>query len=186
MKIAVVSTPWLSVPPKGYGGTERVVNYLTEGLVKCGHDVTLYATGDSHTSASLNYYYKKALGNDKNLKLDPLYMLDHIDYFFKEVNKDFDIVHYHTGKIGLYFFEYSDCPVVTTYHTPIGASLTSKDKGSLSPKSLEFLRRYKHYPFVSISYSQRKMLPDLNYIANVYNGIDIDKFSYFRNVLTLL
>ncbi|MBI2641802.1 glycosyltransferase, partial [Candidatus Roizmanbacteria bacterium] len=68
MKIVMLSTPWIPVPPKGYGGTELVVANLAEGLLKKGHEVTVFATGDSVTSARLEYYYPKALGNNFFLK----------------------------------------------------------------------------------------------------------------------
>ncbi|EKE15263.1 MAG: Glycosyl transferase group 1, partial [uncultured bacterium] len=76
MKIAIISTPWIAVPPLGYGGTERVVFNIVEGMVKKGHQVTLFATGDSKTSAKLKYYYQKAIGNNFFLKLNPYYLLN--------------------------------------------------------------------------------------------------------------
>ncbi|MCJ7826002.1 glycosyltransferase, partial [Patescibacteria group bacterium] len=64
MRIAQIAPPWVAVPPTGYGGIERIISTLTEELVRRGHDVTLFATGDSKTSGTLSSYYEKAIGND--------------------------------------------------------------------------------------------------------------------------
>ncbi len=106
MKIAILSTPWISVPPKGYGGMELVVSNLTEELVKKGHDVMLFATGDSKTSANLRFYYKKNLGNDLFLKKNPYYLLNHLHAFFKIIKKEkFDIIHNNAQYIPQFFLD---------------------------------------------------------------------------------
>src|SRR5881227_2667144 len=99
MKIAHVAPLYESVPPKLYGGTERVVSYLTEALVDLGHEVTLYATGDSVTSARLRRCCKRALRLDES-SIDPV--ADHVfmaEQVFREAD-DFDFVHSHIDYIG--------------------------------------------------------------------------------------
>ena len=117
MKIALLSTPWIALPPKGYGGIELVVSNLAEGLVKRNHDVTLFATGDSTSSAKLKFYYPKALGNDLELKKNSYNLLLHIDSFLQFVNLErFDIVHIHVGQISMFLIDSFHSPFVHTIH----------------------------------------------------------------------
>src|SRR5262245_56395662 len=92
MRVAIISTPFLSVPPKDYGGTELIVYELVEGLVDMGHDVTLFATGDSNTRAELAYFYEKP-----KWPPHPIPDLHHSAWAFGQVSKqNFDIVHAHS------------------------------------------------------------------------------------------
>ena len=168
MRIAQVVAPWLSVPPAGYGGTEGVVHDLTEELVRRGHDVTLFATGDSRTAAKLSWVYEKALGNDGRLTTDPFTLLSQIHPVFTHASA-FDIIHVHGIRQALFFSDLVATPVVHTLHSTITQGDASFEKYAI----------YKSFPkqnYVSISNSQRKGIPELNYVGTVYNGIDLSEF----------
>jgi len=173
MKIAQVSPPWLPVPPVGYGGTELVVHNVTEELVKRGHEVTLFATGDSKTKAKLEYYYESALGNDAFKKKNPLTWLLHLHQLFAHA-EDFDIIHNHAQYIGMILADLVKTPSVHTLHGAFYQGLDAPS-GEIDEKRAALLR-FKNRPFISISNHQRTGLPDLNYVATVYNGIDIAEF----------
>ena len=116
MKIAVISTPHERTPPARYGGTERVVYYLIEGLVRRGHDVTLFATGDSRTSAKLKYAFEKP---DRNYSAER--EIQHVLYALNEIRSDgFELVHNHCDWYGIAPFlkgvEDLGIPAVTTTH----------------------------------------------------------------------
>lgn len=170
MRIAQLSPIWLPVPPTGYGGTERIVSYLTEGLVKRGHDVTLFASGDSQTTATLEAFFPKALGNSGEIQKNPLLPLIHILECFKHAS-EFDIIHSHTQYLGFFFADLTTTPVVHTLH----GSFTEEDVPS---EKRIVLRRFQKQHFISISNDQRKALPKLNYAATVYNGIPIEEFAF--------
>jgi len=170
MKIALIAPPWLSVPPVGYGGTEIIVHHLTEGLVKCGHEVTLFASGDSKTSAKLVSVFPKALGNSGEIKSDPLKpLLSYIDCF--ERAGEFDVIHNHAQYYAMFLAGLVKTPVVHTLHGSFAKEYTPEGK-------ILTLRRFKNNNFVSISNFQRNDMPDLNYIATVYNGIDTSEIEF--------
>lgn len=170
MKIAILSTPWVSVPPQGYGGSELVVANLIEELVKKGHQVMLFATGDSQTSARLEFEYDKALGNNWSIKQNPYYSFNHIHKFFSLVkNEDFDILHNHNQYFPMFFFDLQDKPFVHTLHGAFYSQLKSNVGYQYGKR--EILLRFSHHPFISISDNQRQGLPQLNYIKTIYNGI---------------
>jgi len=167
MRIAQVAPLYESVPPKLYGGTERVVYYLTEELVKLGHEVILFASGDSQTSANLIAPIPEAIRLSKKYK-DPI--VPHL-YMFEEVYKRaelFDVIHFHTEYLHLPIAVRSNTPFLTTLHGRL-------DLYEYQP----FFRKFKNCPFVSISNSQRKPLPWLNWQATVYHGLpeNLYKFS---------
>ncbi len=167
MRIAQVAPLHESVPPKLYGGTERVVSYLTEELVNMGHEVILFASGDSQTKAQLIPICPCALRLDKNCR-DPLiwhfYMLEEV---FKKA-KFFDVIHFH--------IEYLHLPLATRYNTPFITTL----HGRLDlPEHVPFFRKFKDAPFVSISYSQRKWLPWLNWQATIYHGLPKELYKFY-------
>ncbi|HTZ46441.1 MAG TPA: glycosyltransferase family 4 protein [Verrucomicrobiae bacterium] len=162
MRIAQIAPLYESVPPKLYGGTERVVSYLTEELVRLGHDVTLFASGDSKTSANLVSGCKTALRLNRTCR-DPL--AHHTVLMGKVLSMadEFDVLHFHTdylhfpatGSLGL--------PVVTTLHGRL-------DLPDLVPV-------YEHFdkqPIVSISQSQRRPLARAHWIGNVYHGLPMN------------
>ena len=143
MKIAQVSPLYESVPPKLYGGTERVVAYLTEELIRQGHEVTLFASGDSITNARLVAACDRALRLDENVKDSLAHHFVQLEQVFEEA-ENFDIVHFHAGYLHFPLFLRQATPFVTTLHGRL-------DLGDLVP----LYRRYKDVPLVSISDHQR-------------------------------
>ena len=169
MKIAQVAPPWLPVPPRGYGGIEAVMSSLTEGLVARGHEVTLFATGDSVTKAKLSYVYEKALGNDGSLKNNPYTQMFQIYPAFIRSN-EFDIIHVHGEGQAMFLADLIKTPVVHTIH----GTLT---EGEQNPDKRKVYQMFTKQNFVSISNAQREGLPNLNYVATVYNGIELSQFT---------
>jgi len=168
LKIAQLILPWIALPPKGYGGTERIVTWLTEGLVKKGHEVTLFASGDSTTSAKLSSVVDKALTlqTDVHSTISAnLYPLCHTASCFSKA-EEFDIIHSHAQYLALPFSAIVKTPTVHTFHR--------KFKGL---EDEEFLVKYfKNEKFISISNNQREF--GLNFVATVYNGIPVDDFEF--------
>ena len=165
MKIAQIAPLYESVPPKLYGGTERVVSSLTEQLVEMGHEVTLFASGDSKTSARLVAPCRQALrllGNECVDKLAHHYvMLDMV----RELASDFDVLHFHVDYLHFPFTRTCGVPHVTTLH------------GRLNIPDLPPLyQRFATAPLISISQSQRKPLPHVNWVGNVYHGLPVNNF----------
>src|SRR3972149_1720673 len=118
LRIAQLVLPWIPLPPPGYAGTERVVYSLTEGLVKRGHQVTLVASGDSHTSAKLEAVLPEALGLQADVKAaqaGSFYPLMHVAHCF-ELASQFDIIHSHAQFLGLPFAAAVKTPSVHTFH----------------------------------------------------------------------
>ena len=159
MRIAQVAPLYESVPPHLYGGTERVVSYLTEALVDQGHEVTLFASGDSITQARLIPGCERSLRLSEDC-VDPLahhaVMLDKVISLVDE----FDIIHFHTDYAHFPFSKNMGLPNVTTLH------------GRLDLPDLQPL--YEHFnemPLVSISFAQREPLGDVNWAGNVYHGL---------------
>ncbi len=170
MKIALLAPPYLPVPPVGYGGTERIVHYLAENLVKRGYDVTLFASGDSKTTAKLFSTFPKSLGNSGEIKNKPLYpLLSYIDCFSRA--SDFDIIHNHAQYYAMFLADLIKTPVVHTIHGSFAKGEVPEDKRMA-------LERFRDHFFVSISFNQRESLPDINWVDTVYNGIDISKYPF--------
>lgn len=163
MKIAQLAPLQERIPPRGYGGIERVVCDLCEGLTKRGHQVTLFASGDSKTKARLVSVYPRSIRTDKKVKKPFTLEFLNITNVFEKADK-FDIIHNHTGELGIMLSRFSKTPVVTTLH------------GIFTPENKRVFRKYKNMPFVSISFNQRKGMPQLNYVATVYNGINVEDF----------
>src|SRR5579883_2773533 len=115
MRIAQVAPLYESVPPKLYGGTERVVSYLTEQLVRSGHDVTLFASGDSETSARLVPGCDRALWHDPYCRETLPHHVRLMDLVFRQAG-DFDIIHFHCDYLHLPFLRNCPIPTVTTLH----------------------------------------------------------------------
>src|SRR5215510_928641 len=159
MRIAQIAPLMESVPPRLYGGTERIVSYLVEELVKLGHDVTLFASGDSVTSAELAPCAVTALRLDPAVK-DPIphymLMLDQI----RERMDEFDVLHFH---IDMFHF-----PLVR----PVaGRTLTTLHGRQDLPDLRAFYFGFRDIPLVSISHAQRAPLPHANFAATVHHGI---------------
>ena len=159
LKIAQIAPLTERVPPQLYGGTERVVSYLTEELVRRGHEVVLFASGDSMTSATLVAGAPKALRMEPSVK-DPL---PHIVLLLEEVRKraeEFDVLHFHT--------EILHFPVFRPYATRCLTTLHSRlDRSDIWP----FYREFSDMPVVSISNDQRHPLPHANWVATIPHGL---------------
>lgn len=166
MKIAQLAQPILPTPPLFYGGTERIVSMLTESLVKRGHKVTLYATGDSKTKARLKYQYKKAVGIDD---FRPIHSLVQTSSAFND-SGDYDIIHNHAEAYCLPMAKYVKTPVVTTLHNDYIVGNTPQ---------FSLFRNSSH--FVFISKSQKKRLRGLRSAGVVYNATDMDKYKICEN-----
>lgn len=159
MRIAQIAPLAEAVPPKLYGGTERVVSWLTEELVRLGHDVTLFASGDSETSATLSP------GSEQGLRLlgindhtaSNLVMLDSV----RRRAEEFDVIHCHIDLLQYPMFQHMGHKIVTTLHGRLDV-----------PDFLPIYKAYPYMPLVSISDNQRKpMPPGLNWLATVYHGL---------------
>ncbi len=175
LKIAQIVNIWQSIPPIGYGGTESVVADLTEGLVKKGHDVTLFTTGDSKTSAHQASFFQERLLH-KNIPWNNyLYPLTHFLWAYDEIKKsgEFDIIHGHLSLasdfLSLAFASGQIVPSIFTLHFPLPLEERTKDRRVV----FEYL---KNMNFVSISNSQRKL--PLRFAATVYHGINVGDFPF--------
>src|SRR6476660_4703545 len=148
-----------SVPPRLYGGTERIVSYLSEELVALGHEVTLFASGDSITAANLVPCVPKALRLDASVR-DPIpyymLMLDHV----RQRLDDFDVLHFHIDQFHFPLFRPIAGRTVTTLHG-------RQDLPDLRPLYLGF----GDMPLVSISNAQRRPVPNANFAGTVHHGI---------------
>ncbi|MBL1275476.1 MAG: glycosyltransferase family 4 protein [Ectothiorhodospiraceae bacterium] len=165
MKIAQVSPLTESVPPQQYGGIERIVSYLTEELVAQGHEVTLFASGDSVTASTLVSPCKRSLRREgcQEPQVQHLVMFEEI---YRRAS-DFDVIHFHTGYQHFPMGRRLNVPHITTHH------------GRLDIPEVEMLNREFHeMPVVSISDSQRKPLPYANWQGTAYNGLPLDLYKY--------
>jgi glycosyltransferase involved in cell wall biosynthesis len=159
MKIAQIAPLMESVPPRLYGGTERIVSYLTDELARLGHDVTLFASGDSVSRANLVRCVPQALRLDANVRdVIPYYMLmlDRV----RELADDFDILHFHIDQFHFPLFRPIAQRTVTTLHG-------RQDLHDLKPLYIGF----SDMPLVSISNDQRRPVLNSNFVATVYHGI---------------
>ncbi len=159
MKIAQIAPLTESCPPRLYGGTERIVSYLTEELVRQGHEVTLFASGDSCTAARLEPSCEVALRLDPRIK-DPIpqhiVMLDKV----RALAPQFDVLHFHVDVLHYPFLHSFVDRTVTTLHGRL-------DLAELKP----LYTTYCHAPLVSISNNQRTPMPPVNWVGNVYHGL---------------
>ncbi len=162
MRIAQVAPLYESVPPKLYGGTERIVSYLTEELVRRGHDVTLYAAGDSQTRARL------VPGSPSALRLSGLtpevYHILMLEDVFRDAGQ-YDIVHFHVDFLHFPLSSRNTIPQVTTMHGRLDL-----------PDLVPLFKRFSEMPLVSISDSQRRPLPWANWVGTVYHGLPADLY----------
>ena len=172
MNIAILAPFEESVPPQKYGGTELVVYNLTEELIKLGHQVTLVAAGNSRVSARLVKVFETSVREmpdaaDMNFRNAYKYIgVGKVAEYFNQ--NRFDVIHNHLGWRLLAFENLLSSPVITTLHGPLDVPYQQKVYGT-----------YKTSNYVSISLSQRRPLPELNFVANVYNGLEMPKFKFF-------
>ena len=158
MKIAQVAPLWERVPPPTYGGIELVVSRLTDELVRRGHDVTLFASGDSQTLAKLEAVYPRALRLDPEVKEYAAYEMLELSQVY-QIAKEFDIIHSHVGITALPLASFVQTPTVHTVHS------------SFTPDNTNIYTHHKQQAYVSISNAQREI--NLNYVGTVYNGIEL-------------
>ncbi len=159
MRIAQIAPLHEAVPPKLYGGTERVVSFLTEELVAMGHDVTLFASGDSITSARLEAIWPRALRLDPAIR-DPIAPHMLLMEAVRRQADDFDVLHFHMDYWPFSLFSRHRTPFVTTLH------------GRLDLPELQLVfNTFPMVPVVSISDSQRRPLPQANYVETVHHGL---------------
>lgn len=172
MRIAQLTQSFLDIPPKGRGGTEIVAHHLTEELVKRGLDVTLFASGASKTSATLESVFPRALYDEKDLSrsLRERYIEQLTSHCYQMAGQ-FDIIHCHADVNirNIFFSPLVKTPTLTTIHDEIDQKM-----GRL----LTAMAASNHY--VSISDSQRKPVAEVAFAGTVYNGIDMDSFKFFK------
>jgi glycosyltransferase involved in cell wall biosynthesis len=169
MKIAQIAPLMESVPPRLYGGTERIVSYLTEELVRLGHEVTLFASADSITAAELVGCASVALRLDSSVRdRIPYYllMLDRV----RQLAEDFDILHFHIDQFHFPLFAQMAERTVTTLHG-------RQDCPDLKPLYLGF----SEMPLVSISNDQRRPVANANFVATVHHGIPTNLYKPVYN-----
>jgi glycosyltransferase involved in cell wall biosynthesis len=166
LKIAQIAPLYESVPPMTYGGTERVVSYLTEELVAQGQDVTLFASGDSQTSAKLVPGSPRSLrlsGNSIDHLAHHIAMLDDV----MRMAPEFDVIHFHIDYMHFPLSRYCALPSLTTLHGRLDL-----------PDLLPVYKKFPDAPLVSISLSQRKPMPRVNWVGNISHGLPMDLLTF--------
>ncbi|HZU71776.1 MAG TPA: glycosyltransferase family 4 protein [Acidimicrobiales bacterium] len=162
MRIAIISPPWVPVPPPAYGGTETVLDTLARGLVAAGHSVLLYATGDSTCPVPLDFSFKSALGvGTSGAAAELRHAIDAYDRV-----ADFDIVHDHTLVGPVYADRLPWLPVVTTNHGPF-----ESDLGPLYSAISD------RVPVIAISHHQASSARGVNLAGVIHHGVDLDRFA---------
>jgi glycosyltransferase involved in cell wall biosynthesis len=159
MRIAQIAPLTEAIPPRLYGGTERVVSWLTEELVALGHDVTLFASGDSKTAAKLDPVWPRALRLDDAVR-DPMAlhisMIEHV----RRRAGEFDVLHFHLDYLPFSLFARQPTPFVTTMHGRLDL-----------PEHQTVFNLFGDVPVVSISNAQRKPVPQARWLKTVYHGL---------------
>src|ERR1700737_5099582 len=159
MRIAQIAPLTEAIPPKLYGGTERVIHWLTEELVAIGHEVTLFASGDSHTSAELAPLWPKALRLDGAVK-DPnalhMTMLEQV----RRRAAEFDVLHFHLDYYPFSLFSRQPTPFLTTLHGRLDL-----------PEHQPVFTTFSSIPVISISNAQRRPVPQANWVHTIHHGV---------------
>ena len=170
LRIAQVAPLYERVPPALYGGTERVVSYLTEELVARGHHVTLFASGDSRTKAKLVAPTARALRLDGQPRDDLAFHILELARVF-EHPCDFDIIHCHVGHLAFPFARLAGASTIHTLHGRLDL-----------PDTFPVFKHFRDQPLVSISHAQRQPFKGLgvNWVGTVYHGLPLDQFPYSR------
>ncbi len=170
MRIALVAPPMLPIPPRGYAGTERVIDVLADELHRRGHAVTLFAAGDSRVDCELVPTVDRALWErgdsaDSLEDLEPFYQVTQTRAW-REHGR-FDVIHSHLEGFGFLFARHCTTPVVTTLHGRLDL-----------PGMPELISEYSEIPLVSISDNQRRWFPDANWIATVHHGLPLEAITH--------
>jgi len=165
MRIAQIAPLWERVPPPAYGGVELVVGLLTDELVRRGHEVTLFASGDSISLAKILSVHPRALRLDFTIKDYSIYEMLNIASAYERAD-EFDIIHSHVGHGPVACAKLVKTPTVHTLH------------GIFTPDNEKIFSYGKNQPYVSISNAQREPRLGLNYVSTVYNGIDVSSYKF--------
>jgi len=166
MRIAQIAPPWITVPPAGYGGTEWVVQQLCDGLTARGHDVVLYATGDSHTGAELCALFPRQM---PEVMGQTAFDARHVSFAFADIEQQpFDIVHDHSGFLGIAFSRYLAPPMVHTVHCAFDST------------AFGFYEQFKReVAYVGISEYQQSMGPaGMTWAGLAYNAIAVEQWPF--------
>jgi glycosyltransferase involved in cell wall biosynthesis len=166
MRIAQVAPLIETVPPQSYGGTERIVSYLTEELVRLGHDVTLFASGGSVTGAKFVPVSDRSLRSDPTVNDSATRIVVELEEVVKRA-AEFDLVHFHDGYLHFPLARRLQIPTVTTMHGRMDL-----------PDLASIFQEFSDMPLVSISDQQRTPLLSANWIATVYHGLPEDLYSF--------
>jgi glycosyltransferase involved in cell wall biosynthesis len=164
LRIAQIAPPWISVPPKTYGGTELVISWLCDELVRRGHKVTLFATGDSKTKAKLVPIWPSSLWSS-NLRA-PHAVFSLLYNKLIEMQNEFDIIHDHCEWYTLPFSKFLKPPIVTTLHHPF------------SEETITLYKKFPNINFVAISKDQKKRGPGINIVKTIYHGLPLEKYLF--------
>jgi len=164
MRIAQVAPPWIPVPPSTYGGTELVISWLCDELVRRGHEVTLFATEDSKTSAKLVPIWPKSLWSAK-LKTPHVVFSLLYDKLISLQN-EFDIIHDHCEWYTVPFSKFLKPPIITTLHHP------------LTEEAIVLYKKFPNINYVAVSKNQKKQGPGINLIKTIYHGLPIEKYEF--------
>jgi glycosyltransferase involved in cell wall biosynthesis len=178
MRIAQIAPIIESVPPEKYGGTERVISALTEELVKRGHEVTLFASGDSITKAHLSSVYPVSLrkAEIENIYGYNIWSLLHVGVAYQR-QEEFDIIHDHNAQnnpVSLPLANISRTPVVMTLHGPLNGDYGYETDGH----GYRFFELYNKPHLVTISHKQQLPAPHLNFAGNVYHGLPMNHYPF--------
>ncbi len=165
MRIAQVAPLWERVPPPAYGGIELVVGLLSDELVRRGHEVTLFASGDSISLAKLESVHPQALRLDPTIKEYGIYEMWQLSKVYERAS-EFDIIHSHMGCAALPYANLVKTPTIHTLH------------GVFTPDNEKLYSYARNQPYVSISNAQREPRLNLNCIATVYNGVDTSTYEF--------
>lgn len=164
MKIAQVAPIWLSVPPRTYGGTELVISWLCDELVRRGHDVTLFATANSKTKAKLIPVWPTGLWEKKVKRPYAVFSLLYEKLI--SLHDQFDIIHDHCEYHTVTYSKFLKPSIISTLHNP------------LSEETIILYKKFPNINFVAISKNQRKLAPGINIIKTIYHGLPIEKYEF--------
>src|SRR5690606_1472421 len=166
MRIAQVAPLYESVPPQQYGGTERVVSHLTEELVRAGADVTLFAAGDSRTSAELDPVCDRALRLDRGCRDPMVHIVRQLERVAERAH-EFDLIHYHISFLHFPLSRALRLSQLTTLH------------GRLDLPELQLIHgEFPDMPLVAISRAQRRQLPGGPFVGTVHHGLPLDLYRF--------
>jgi glycosyltransferase involved in cell wall biosynthesis len=167
MRVAVLAPIAWRCPPRHYGGWEQATSTLVEGLARAGVEVTLFATGDSRTRARLQSVVPRPLMEDPELRRAARgYEILHAVRCLEQVEA-FDLVHNHAGSFVVSYAPFVPRPVVTTLHG-----------SGAEPDSAVLYRHFRHLPYIAISHAERRLLPELRYVATIHHGVEVERFPF--------